>query len=242
MNSPQDPLVETRKIGSWSVVAGIALLLSIALMVVLSRSGENKLLSDGMLSGLGHPRAATVDEQREFVRLSLQGLLESSDKKAPTPSAAPRLALNALPIRLCIEMPTLRACSPNAVGRLLMSETLPEESKNLERVPIALRRVLVQAKPAADHLPDPGIPGVVTYNDGAPLPPEKERLVLALVRGRQHGGYSHAMMTWAAVSTDGRTAVMDVTATGTPNARGYTALEVFERDAQGWRLADRAMY
>ncbi|MCC7247544.1 MAG: hypothetical protein IT473_02875 [Lysobacter sp.] len=241
----------TRKIGSLPLLAGIALLALLAGLIILSRSGENELLSGPWRNAFGHPLPATVDEQREFMRLSLLTLLESPGRRragvAPrtvvaTSPGATRLALNAIPSRLCNEIPQLHTCTPNASGRSLISETPPPNAKKFERLPIALRRALVQAKPVSKYLPDPGVPGVVVYNDGAPLPAEKERLVRALFRGEVKGGLGHYLATWAVVSVDGQTALMDVTATGATDTGGYAAIEVFKRDPGGWRLAERLTY
>lgn len=247
MNSPQDPLVETRKIGSWSVVVGIALLLSIAVLVVLSRSGEHKLLADARQTWFGHPRAATVDEQREFLRLMLEHRLEPSTRSRPgRPASAPpepartlRIALNAVPSRLCNPMPQVRWCEPDPTGRTLMSESPSPETKIIERAPLALRRALVQAKPAADRFPDPDVPGVLVYNGAETLSKDDERFAVALFRREIRGGLGHVFATWAVVSTDERTALMDVVATGGTDGDGYTAIFMFERDAQGWRLAEK---
>lgn len=247
MNSPQDPLVETRKIGSWSVVAGIALLLSIAVLVVLSRSGEHKLLADARQTWFGHPRAATVDEQREFLRLMLEHRLEPSTRSRPgrpasappEPARTPRIALNAVPSRLCNPMPQVRWCEPDPTGRTLMSESPSPETKIIERAPLALRRALVQAKPAADRFPDPDVPGVLVYNGAQTLSKDDERFAVALFRREIRGGLGHVFATWAVVSTDERTALMDVVATGGTDGDGYTAIFMFERDAQGWRLAEK---
>lgn len=247
MNSPQDPLVETRKIASWSVVAGIALLLSIAVLVVLSRSGEHKLLADARQTWFGHPRAATVDEQREFLRLMLEHRLEPSTRSRPgrpasappEPARTPRIALNAVPSRLCNPMPQVRWCEPDPTGRTLMSESPSPETKIIERAPLALRRALVQAKPAADRFPDPDVPGVLVYNGAETLSKDDERFAVALFRREIRGGLGHVFATWAVVSTDERTALMDVVATGGTDGDGYTAIFMFERDAQGWRLAEK---
>lgn len=241
----------TRNTASLSVIAGISLLALIAGLVVVSRSGEEDVFSGPWRRWFAHPRAATVDEQREFMRLSLETMLEapsrshagSSAHAAPaSPTRTPRIALNAVPSRRCSPMPQIRWCEPDAAGRTLMSETPPPSAKKIERVPIALRRALVQAKPLSARLPDPGVPGVVVYNDGTKLSAENERLVLALFRREVPGALGHVFFTWAVVSVDGQSALMDVVAMGGVKGRGYSAIEVFKREPTGWRWVERLTY
>lgn len=224
----------TRKFASLSVIAGIAVLASIAGLIVVSRFGETNVFSGSWTNRFGHPRAATVAEQREFMRLSLQQILEAPILEGPGSGRAatrtPQIALNAVPSRRCVPIPHTRGCGPDAAGKILMSETPPPYAKNIERAPIALRRALVQAKPRAGHLPDPGLPGVVFYNDGTTLPPDKERLMQALFRREVSGGLGHIFITWAVVSIDERTALMNIVTTGGTDAGGYAAIEVFRRD------------
>ena len=222
----------TRKIASLSVIAGIVVLASIAGLIVVSRFGETNIFSGFWTNRFGHPRAASVAEQREFMRLSLENILEASSLGRAS-ARTPQIALNAVPSRRCVPIPHTRGCGPDAAGKILMSETPPPYAKNIERAPIALRRALVQAKPRASHLPDPGLPGVVFYNDGTTLPPDEERLMQALFRREVSGGLGHIFITWAVVSADDRTALMNIVTTGGTDAGGYAAIEVFGRDPDG---------
>lgn len=231
----------TRKIGSLSVIAGIAVLASMAGLIVFSRFGETDLFSGPWKNRFGHPRAATVAEQREFMRLSLENILEAPSSRGSA-TRTRQIALNAVPSRRCVPIPHTRGCGPDAAGKILMSETPPPHAKNIERAPIALRRALVQVKPGGRRLPDPGLPGVVFYNDGTTLPVDKERLMRALYRREVSGGLGHIFVTWAVVSSDERSALMNIVTTGGTDAGGYAAIEVFGRDPAGWHWVERLMY
>lgn len=244
-----------RNAASLSVVAGIVLLTILATLIVLSRSGENAMLSGSMRDWFGHPRAATTTEQREFLRLSLERFLgpppsanagAGAGKSAHRATAAhPRIAMNAAPSRLCDPMPQVRWCEPNAFGKRLIakphSEATPQTNE-FERIPIALRHALVQVKPVSERLPDPNMAGVLVYNGAAKLSPEDERWALALLRHRVPGGLGHVFFTWAVISTDGRTALMEVATTGGVDGAGYNAIDVFERDSAGWRWVEKLRY
>ena len=125
----------TRKIASLSVIAGIVVLASIAGLIVVSRFGETNIFSGSWTNRFGHPRAASVAEQREFMRLSLENILEAPSLGRAS-ARTPQIALNAVPSRRCVPIPHTRGCGPDAAGKILMSETPPPYAKNIERAPI----------------------------------------------------------------------------------------------------------
>jgi hypothetical protein len=261
-----------------TLLAGIALLSSVVVLVILSRSGEYNLFSGSWDRWLAHPRAATLDEQREFLRLSLGQIIEptASARARTRPGVAsgteadehagaekggqksvdrsskartgtkfdphmPRLALSLMPRRLCSPMPQTRGCQPDANGRILIAKDPPPSAQQIQRVPIELRDALVRIKPAAGHLPDPGLFEVVSYAQDEALTPEKQRLISSLLDGRWPGGLGHASFSWAIVSADGKTALMDALLVSGRKG-SFMAIEVFRHDGVAWRRAERLQY
>jgi hypothetical protein len=263
-----------------TLLVGIALLGSVVALVILSRSGEYNLLSDSWDRWLAHPRAATLDEQREFLRLSLGQIIEptasartrtasgiasgaetgahqgaekgaqktvvsstkaTTKKHAKTDAHAARLALSLVPRRLCSPIPQTRGCQPDASGRILIAKDPPPSAQQIERVPVELRDALVRIRPAADRLPDPGLPEVVSYARDQALTPEKQRLILGLFKGEVPGGLGYASLSWAVVSADEKTALMDALLVSGRKG-SFMAIEVFRHDGVAWRRTERLRY
>lgn len=228
---------KTLSIGT--AVGGFAIFL-VFLLVLSSRSGENEGFSGLWSRVFASPRAATVDEQREFIRLSLGYVLEqaASGTHAAKP---PSMALQILPHRLCEPIPQMRGCEPTASGKRLLSDKAAPEDRLLQHLPMDLRRALVQVHPADRRLPNPELPGVIVHDESRNMTPEEQRKVLGLFRGEEPGGAGYAAVSWAVVSADGKTAAMDLVLVS-PGNKSASGVEVFRRDAGGWRRRERLRY
>jgi hypothetical protein len=181
-----------------------------------------------------------VDEQRQFLRLSLGKVLEqaaSGSGSVKTPS----LALQLAPSRLCAPIAQMRGCAPTAAGKRLMDDEPTAEERSLAHLPMDLRRALVQVHPADSRQPDPELPGLVFNDRDRTMTPEEQRTVLGLFKGEVPGGAGYAIVSWAVVSADGKTAAMDLLLVSSGKMSG-SGIEVFRRDDAGWRRRERLRY
>lgn len=233
----------TRKAIALAAVFGLVAVLVAAALLSTRFAGSGG--SSGPLDVLlARPRSATPAEQRELMRLSLRDAFERADEHAsegadaaPASSDSPRLALSLVPYRSCVPVPSLRRCEPDAHGRTLLSEEPPVGSKLIKRAPMKLREALVHIEPPAARLPDPELPRILVIAPGRKLTEEEENLVMGLFRGEVPGGVGYASMSWAIVSADGKTALMDVHVNP-----GDMTLELFQREKTGWRRVHRLRY
>jgi hypothetical protein len=221
-------------------IVGIFAIFIVFLLVLSSRMGENEGFSSLWKNWSENPRAATVDEQRELMRLTLIRVFEVSNIVAKT-GQTPRIALNLLPNRLCDPVPQIRGCQPNAIGKKVLVEPLSAHKGQSDTVPVALRRALVQVRPTQNRLPAPALPNLLLLNGDAPMTPDDRRLVADLYKGKVSGGLGYASMSWAVVSADGKTAIMQTTLINRTSER-YMGVGVFRHQGGLWRRTDVLRY